>query len=156
MAGDQLPIVFRTSGPKKALAIVLGLAAVAVGAMMIQKPPTAIAPLAGAVLVIAGLGFTAFAAMSWKRGLPALELNEAGVVYSRTLQGAVRLSWHEIASVDIETTNVPREMGEDIELEAVALHLTDGRTIKLAPIAAAAEMRDAIARALARRNEAHV
>ena len=154
MSATQLPIVFRMGGSKRALAVAIGVGAIGVGVMMIQKAPSAIAPFIGAILVLAGLGFATLAAVSWKRGLPTLEVSETGIVYSRLLQGVTRLAWSEIENVDIETTSVPREMNRDIELQAVVLRLKDGRSVKLAPLAAAQEMRDVIADALAQESKA--
>lgn len=145
MSASQLPIVFRMGGSKRALAVAIGFGAIGVGVMMILKAPSAIAPFIGAILVLAGLGFATLAVISWKRSLPTLEINETGLVYSRLLQGVTRLAWSEIEKVDVETTNVPREMGRDIELQAVILRLKDGRIIRLAPFAEAQEMRDTIA-----------
>ena len=150
MAEGQLPIVFRTSGAKYALAAMLGVAATLVGVLMIVKAATAIAPLVGALLAIAGLVFSVLATISFRRRLPTLELNENGLVYSRALQGVMQISWNEITGIDIQTTTVPREMGQDIELQAVALHLTDWRVVKPPALAYARDMRDAIAAALAR------
>ena len=154
MSATQLPIVFRMGGSKRALAVAIGFGAIGVGVMMILKAPSAIAPFIGAILVLAGLGFATLAVISWKRSLPTLEINETGLVYSRLLQGVTRLAWSEIEKVDVETTKVPREMGRDIELRAVILRLKDGRIIRLAPFAAAQEMRDTIAEVLAQANRA--
>ena len=149
MADVQLPVVFRMGGSKMALAVALGVALVVVGVAMIQKAPSAIAPVVGGALCVAGAGFSILSAIAWKRGLPTLELNDAGIVYSCNLQGVMRWRWDEIDSVDIETTNVPREMVRDSELKAVAMRLTNGKTVRLTAIADADHMRDAIAHALA-------
>lgn len=160
MTSDTLPIVFRASPRSRLIALALGCVLMVGGIFMIADQggsllgygfsPRLRASQAG--WLVTGLGVIVACAglVGYLRGCPTLEINRDELVYTRCVQGEMRLGWSDFDRVEIKETFVPTTSGSDINLNGVIVTTKDGRRIGIAPIAPAGELHSAIANAAAR------
>lgn len=160
MAGDAAPLIFKTTGRNRSIALALGAALCVGGILMIMDDSGSLLgyglsprlrPSTVGWLVL-GLGVIVAAAvfLGLLRDCPVLELSKHGIVYTRCLQGVTRVAWSEFDRVEIKRVTVPSSSGRDIELVDVLVFTANGGRIAIAPVAPAEELRDAIVRLAAR------
>ncbi|MGE0289702.1 MAG: hypothetical protein AB7P16_25725 [Bradyrhizobium sp.] len=160
MDGDATPLIFKTTGRNRSIALALGAALCIGGMLMIMDDSGSLLgyglsprlrPSTAGWMVL-GLGVIVVAAvfLGLLRDCPVLELSKHGIVYTRCLQGVTRIAWSEFDRVEVTRVIVPSSSGSDVELENIFVITTDGRRIAVAPVAPAEELRDAVARLAAR------
>jgi hypothetical protein len=151
LADDRLPIVFAGSSRLKLIVLAFGMVAIGIGIMMIldrdgglvgpagplrqQSRPSAVGWLVCGI----GIVFTVSVLLSLARACPRLELNDQGILYSRCLQGAMRIAWSELARAEIQRVRARGPI--EARLDSLMLVTTDGRKVVISgPVATGAQV----------------
>ncbi|HVX36607.1 MAG TPA: hypothetical protein VHC71_10365 [Hyphomicrobium sp.] len=144
MAGDRLPIVFKSNIWGAALTAIACALCVWAGIAIVNGdyysrgahfgPIHLSSEATGWFLLAVGIPLGLVAAMAAVRGCPNLTLTEQGLTLSRCFGGAVTIAWSELAHVTIRSMRVRRGM-----VRVVYLVTKDGRDISVGPVRGKAE-----------------
>lgn len=147
MSPLALPVILKLKPYKKLGALALGLFIAGTGIFMMFDDSGSTAGMRGWLVAGIGAVLASLTLLSLANRCPLLELTRDGIVYTRCLQGTLRLAWSELDRVEINRTSVPSSTGGWYKLDSVTLITTEGRKITLTALAPAEEMRAMIEQA---------